>query len=120
MGETRLLFILPAGFKARASVNRHGKSLISPPILNYLAPAQCIPLLAEDKAAHDARQSATNLDSLGFLQGANQSLSPQLKEPSMNLDESIQKHAEWKLKFRAAISRKEQIDADTIGKDNCC
>ncbi|AMG38197.1 CZB domain-containing protein [Achromobacter xylosoxidans] len=38
----------------------------------------------------------------------------------MNLDESIQKHAEWKLKFRAAISRKEQMDADTIGKDNCC
>lgn len=26
----------------------------------------------------------------------------------MNLDESIQKHAEWKLKFRAAISRKER------------
>ncbi|PTN49562.1 chemotaxis protein, partial [Achromobacter xylosoxidans] len=38
----------------------------------------------------------------------------------MNLDESIQKHAEWKLKFRSAISRKEQMDAETIGKDNCC
>ncbi|GAB1848926.1 CZB domain-containing protein [Achromobacter xylosoxidans] len=38
----------------------------------------------------------------------------------MNLDESIQKHAEWKLKFRSAINRKEQLDADTIEKDNCC
>lgn len=38
----------------------------------------------------------------------------------MNLDESIQKHAEWKLKFRSAIGRKEQMDAETIGKDNCC
>ena len=38
----------------------------------------------------------------------------------MNLDEAIQKHAEWKLKFRSAISKKEQMDAETICKDNCC
>lgn len=38
----------------------------------------------------------------------------------MNLDEAVQKHAEWKMKFRGAISKKEQMDAATIGKDNCC
>ncbi|WP_135467504.1 CZB domain-containing protein [Crenalkalicoccus roseus] len=38
----------------------------------------------------------------------------------MNLDDAIQKHAEWKLKFRNAISKKEQIDIATISKDNCC
>lgn len=38
----------------------------------------------------------------------------------MNLDESIQKHAEWKLKFRTAINKKERMDAETISKDNCC
>lgn len=38
----------------------------------------------------------------------------------MNLEEAVQKHAEWKLKFRSAISKKEQMDAATIGKDNCC
>lgn len=38
----------------------------------------------------------------------------------MNLDDAIQKHADWKIKFRSAISRKEQMDAETIGKDNCC
>lgn len=38
----------------------------------------------------------------------------------MNLEEAVQKHAEWKLKFRSAISKKEQMDAVTIGKDNCC
>ena len=38
----------------------------------------------------------------------------------MNLDEAIQKHAGWKLKFRSAISKHEQMDAETICKDNCC
>jgi hypothetical protein len=38
----------------------------------------------------------------------------------MNFDEAIHKHAEWKLKFRSAISRQEQLDTATIAKDNCC
>ncbi|MCK6413915.1 MAG: CZB domain-containing protein [Azonexus sp.] len=38
----------------------------------------------------------------------------------MNLEEAVQKHAEWKLKFRIAISKKEQMDAATISNDNCC
>lgn len=38
----------------------------------------------------------------------------------MNLDEAIQKHAEWKVKFRSAIAKKEKMDATTIRADNCC
>jgi methyl-accepting chemotaxis protein len=38
----------------------------------------------------------------------------------MNLDDAIAKHAEWKLKFRSAISKQETMDVDTIAKDNCC
>ncbi|MDP1664479.1 MAG: CZB domain-containing protein [Methylobacter sp.] len=38
----------------------------------------------------------------------------------MNLDSAIQKHMEWKVKFRTAITKQEQMDAATIGKDNCC
>ncbi|TRW89571.1 CZB domain-containing protein [Candidatus Methylobacter oryzae] len=38
----------------------------------------------------------------------------------MNLDTAIQKHMEWKVKFRTAIAKQEQMDALTIGKDNCC
>ncbi|MES2299107.1 MAG: CZB domain-containing protein [Pseudomonadota bacterium] len=38
----------------------------------------------------------------------------------MDLDGAIGKHAEWKSKFRNAISKQEQMDAATIGKDNCC
>ena len=38
----------------------------------------------------------------------------------MNLEESVQKHAEWKLKFRSAISTEQQMDAESIAKDNCC
>jgi len=38
----------------------------------------------------------------------------------MDLDSAIGKHAEWKMKFRNAISKQEQIDAATLAKDNCC
>ena len=38
----------------------------------------------------------------------------------MDLNNAIEKHAEWKMKFRAAISKKETMDASTITKDNCC
>ena len=38
----------------------------------------------------------------------------------MDLNQAIDKHAEWKLKFRTAISKQETMDAETIAKDNCC
>jgi Chemoreceptor zinc-binding domain len=39
---------------------------------------------------------------------------------TMDLDTAIEKHAEWKLKFRSAISKREQLDATTIAKDDRC
>lgn len=38
----------------------------------------------------------------------------------MDLNQAIEKHAEWKLKFRSAISKKENMDAGSISRDNCC
>ncbi len=38
----------------------------------------------------------------------------------MDLDNAIATHADWKLKFRSAISKQETMDAETIAKDNCC
>lgn len=38
----------------------------------------------------------------------------------MDLDMAVQKHAEWKIKFRSAISKQETMDAATVAKDNCC
>jgi len=38
----------------------------------------------------------------------------------MDLDQAIERHAQWKIKFRQAITNKETMDADTIAKDNCC
>lgn len=38
----------------------------------------------------------------------------------MSLDTAIQKHVDWKIKFRSAITKKETLDAATISKDNCC
>lgn len=38
----------------------------------------------------------------------------------MDLASAIEKHAEWKTKFRSAISKQEKMDDVTISKDNCC
>ncbi len=41
-------------------------------------------------------------------------------EAIIGLDAAIQKHADWKVKLRTAISQQETLDATTIAKDNCC
>ena len=38
----------------------------------------------------------------------------------INLDNAIQAHADWRNKLRNAASKKEQLDADTISRDDCC
>ena len=38
----------------------------------------------------------------------------------MNIEEAVHAHAEWKMKFRGAIAKKAQMDAASIGRDNCC
>ncbi len=38
----------------------------------------------------------------------------------MDLNKAIEKHADWKLKFRLAISKQETMDVEAISKDNCC
>jgi methyl-accepting chemotaxis protein len=38
----------------------------------------------------------------------------------IDLNAAIQKHSDWKVKLRTAIAHQEQLDAETITKDNCC
>jgi methyl-accepting chemotaxis protein len=38
----------------------------------------------------------------------------------MDLTQAIEKHSEWKAKFRSAIAKHETMDADKISLDNCC
>jgi len=38
----------------------------------------------------------------------------------MDLDTAIAGHAEWKLKFRTAITNQQTMDARSISADNCC
>jgi len=38
----------------------------------------------------------------------------------MDFDEARNKHAEWRFKFRSAITKKETLDADAIAKDDRC
>ncbi|MDO9161278.1 MAG: methyl-accepting chemotaxis protein [Methylococcaceae bacterium] len=39
---------------------------------------------------------------------------------TINFDDVLEKHSAWKVKLRAAITQKEELDAATISKDNCC
>jgi hypothetical protein len=36
------------------------------------------------------------------------------------LDKALEKHSEWKVKLRTAISKREEMDAATISRDDCC
>jgi len=38
----------------------------------------------------------------------------------VDLNLAIQKHAEWKYKFRAAMTAPDPMDVATISKDDCC
>lgn len=38
----------------------------------------------------------------------------------MDLNNAVQKHAEWKIKLRSAISKHEQMDVTTLSRDDCC
>jgi len=38
----------------------------------------------------------------------------------MNLDEAIERHTAWKVVFRMAIEQRKDVDAATIGRDDCC
>jgi len=40
--------------------------------------------------------------------------------PALDFDKVIAAHAQWKTKFRAAITRKESLDAATIARDDQC
>jgi methyl-accepting chemotaxis protein len=41
-------------------------------------------------------------------------------ETTMNLDDAIAAHAEWKTKLRRAIQKKEPLDVASISSDNKC
>ncbi|MGZ8258778.1 MAG: methyl-accepting chemotaxis protein [Methylotenera sp.] len=38
----------------------------------------------------------------------------------IDLDKALEKHSEWKVKLRTAISKHEEMDVVTISKDDCC
>jgi methyl-accepting chemotaxis protein len=38
----------------------------------------------------------------------------------INLDSAIKAHADWRATLRSAANKSEQVDAQTIGRDDCC
>lgn len=42
------------------------------------------------------------------------------EETIQTLDEAIQVHKAWKVRFNVAIVKQEKLDHEAIGRDNCC
>ena len=38
----------------------------------------------------------------------------------MNLDDAVHSHALWKVNFQDAIAKRQSMDVETIGRDDCC
>jgi methyl-accepting chemotaxis protein len=51
---------------------------------------------------------------------AGSSREPAIDISGLDVDKVIAAHGQWKTKFRAAINRKEQMDSETIARDDCC
>jgi methyl-accepting chemotaxis protein len=45
---------------------------------------------------------------------------PSIDLSDLDVDKVIAAHGQWKTKFRVAINRKDQLDAATIARDDCC
>jgi methyl-accepting chemotaxis protein len=71
-----------------------------------------------------------NADPVRIVNQANMKSAPVEKAPYQNislpsnvgidLDNALDKHSEWKVKLRTAISKGEEMDAATISRDDCC
>jgi methyl-accepting chemotaxis protein len=70
-------------------------------------------------AAYQARPVASILNQSGQARAL---LSPATVSSGVgiNLDNAIKAHAEWRNKLKAAGTKHEKIDAETIGSDDCC
>ena len=60
-----------------------------------------------------------------LFKGVGNHLNPEVRvsasdDVGVDLDSAIQAHADWRSKLRSAANKGEQLDADTISKDNCC
>jgi methyl-accepting chemotaxis protein len=69
-------------------------------------------------------RQAVNAGTLPHSNFASKPSAPQLGvaggTPGINLDNAIKAHADWRSKLRHAAQRSEQMDAATIGRDDCC
>jgi hypothetical protein len=77
--------------------------------------------LASQKAVRTYQQSGVAYKRLERRVSA--APSPERGNPSnygINLDSAIKAHAEWRAVLRSAANKSEHIDAQTIGRDDCC
>jgi methyl-accepting chemotaxis protein len=71
---------------------------------------------AHDRVAHQYRLGSN----LSPVVPINAVRTASIDISGLDVDKVIAAHGQWKTKFRAAINRKEQLDAETIARDDCC
>ena len=59
-------------------------------------------------------------DRVAFFQIDEKSGAGTASDVGIDLDAAINKHAEWKVKLRAAITHQERLNSAEIAKDHCC
>jgi len=45
---------------------------------------------------------------------------PVPNDAGIDLDQALEKHSDWKIKLRSAISKREEMDVSIISRDDCC
>lgn len=63
--------------------------------------------------------SQANIKSMPAKKASYQN-TPVSNSVGIDLDKALEKHSEWKVKLRTAISKREEMDAATISRDDCC
>lgn len=99
--NTVAFFKLSAGQAAYSGDAPQGMSVPVP--LAYASSAFATPRVAKPAAFGNASGRGMSGASLGI-----------------NLDTAIQAHAQWRAKLRTAVATRENLDADTVGRDDCC
>ena len=89
------------------AVFKTGDASSSPAVKRSVQKAQPVKI-----AANQSRQTSSAIPDVKDIHN--------VQEITADLDIALHKHAEWKVKFRSAMSHHEKLDVATISKDNCC
>jgi methyl-accepting chemotaxis protein len=97
---------------AASSLNGQAQELVQAVAVFKLAPAGAASTPAAYLHAPARREQAPRFASVSAPSSGG--------SLGINLENAIKAHADWRSKLRLAAQRNEQVDADTIARDDCC